>query len=121
MSRRAEVKMLKVNSKSEAGISVEGSLLTQRPRRLRQSAGLRRMVRETTLSPDDFIYPLFVAEGHGLVRPISSMPGHAQRSVDMIAPEIEDAASLGIPAVLLFGLPAEKDEIGSGSWDEHGP
>ncbi len=93
----------------------------RRPRRLRRTPGLARMVRETVLGPDDFIYPLFVTAGEGVVRPISSMPGHAQRSVDMLTPEIEEAASLGIPAVLLFGIPEHKDPTGSGAWDPHGP
>ncbi len=92
-----------------------------RPRRLRRSAPLRRMVSETSLNPDDFVYPLFVVEGTGVLRPISSMPGHAQRSVDMLAPEIEEVASSGIPAVLLFGIPAAKDATGSGAWNPDGP
>jgi porphobilinogen synthase len=79
------------------------------------------MVRETTLSVDDFIYPLFVAEGRRLERPISSMPGHAQRSVDMIGTEIDDVAEVGIPAVLLFGIPRHKDAGGRGAWDPQGP
>src|SRR5437763_16268462 len=89
----------------------------QRPRRLRRNPALRRMVRETILTPDDFVYPLFVTGGQGFVRPISSMPGQAQRSVDMLGPEIEEIASLAIPAVLLFGIPDEKDPTGSGAWD----
>jgi porphobilinogen synthase len=79
------------------------------------------MVSETSLNPDDFVYPLFVVEGTGVLRPISSMPGHAQRSVDMLAPEIEEVASSGIPAVLLFGIPAAKDATGSGAWNPDGP
>jgi porphobilinogen synthase len=79
------------------------------------------MVRETVLAPDDFIYPLFVTEGEGIVRPIASMPGQAQRSVDMLAPEIDEMASLGIPAVLLFGLPGQKDPTGSWAWHPEGP
>jgi porphobilinogen synthase len=93
----------------------------RRPRRLRRNAALRRMVRETILTTDDFVYPLFVMGGQGLVRPISSMPGQAQRSVDMLGPEIEEIASLAIPAVLLFGIPDEKDPTGSGAWDAQGP
>ncbi len=95
--------------------------LTRRSRRLRGSATMRRMVRETTLAADDFIYPLFVIKGENIVRPIASMPGQAQRSVDMLAAEVDEAASLGIPAVLLFGIPAAKDATGSGAWDAHGP
>jgi porphobilinogen synthase len=79
------------------------------------------MVRETAFTAADFIYPLFLLEGTNAVRPISSMPGQAQRSVDTLAPEIEEVASLGIPAVLLFGIPNEKDPTGSGAWDPEGP
>ncbi|MFL5733049.1 MAG: porphobilinogen synthase [Chloroflexia bacterium] len=93
----------------------------QRPRRLRRNAALRRMVRETALRADDFVFPLFVTGGRGLVRPISSMPGQAQRSVDMLDGEVEEIASLAIPAVLLFGIPEEKDPTGSGAWDPRGP
>ena len=93
----------------------------RRPRRLRRSGTLRNMVRETTLDAADFIYPLFVAEGQGFERPIGSMPGQAQRSVDLLAPEVDDLAALGIPAVLLFGIPAHKDATGSAAWDPQGP
>lgn len=92
-----------------------------RPRRLRRSPALRRMVRETLLGADDFVLPLFVADGANFVRPISSMPGHAQRSVDMLAAEVDEAVSLRIPAVLLFGIPAHKDGIGSVASDPRGP
>lgn len=97
------------------------SQVTRRPRRLRQSAVLRRMVRETTLSVDDFIHPMFVVAGSRIEQPIGSMPGHAQRSVDMLARDIDEVAGLAIPAVLLFGIPAEKDATGSGAWDPQGP
>jgi porphobilinogen synthase len=97
------------------------SRLSRRPRRLRQSPTRRRMVRETTLSADDFIHPIFVTSGSKFERPIGSMPGHAQRSVDMLARDIAEVAELGIPAVLLFGIPAEKDAVGSGAWDAQGP
>ena len=83
-----------------------------RPRRLRHTETLRRMVRETRLSADDFIYPLFVTHGAGVRHPISSMPGIAQLSVDQAVREAEAAATRGIPAVLLFGLPASKDPMG---------
>ena len=95
--------------------------LLNRPRRLRRTAGLRRMVRETTLSAADMIAPLFIAEGQNIVRPISSMPGHAQRSVDQLGGEIDELMELRIPAVLLFGIPAQKDANGSGAWDANGP
>src|SRR5687767_1366386 len=94
---------------------------TIRPRRLRRTGTLRRMVRETTLRADDFVHPLFVAVGSGVERPISSMPGHAQRSVDRLAWDVEGALELGVPAVLLFGIPEAKDAIGSAGWDPAGP
>lgn len=93
---------------------------TLRPRRLRRTPTLRRMVRETVLSPDDFIYPLFVMHGKGQQRPISSMPGQFQWSVDMLGREAESIAEMGIPAVILFGLPATKDAIGSENFAEDG-
>jgi len=96
-------------------------MLIQRPRRLRRTPALRRMVRETTLSVDHLIAPLFVAAGSGIVRPIRSMPGHAQLSVDQLDLEINEIAELQIPAVLLFGIPAHKDPIGSSGWDPNGP
>jgi porphobilinogen synthase len=95
--------------------------LTYRPRRLRRTATLRRMVRETALRADDLIAPLFIAEGRGVVRPIGSMPGHAQLSVDQIDREIDQLMELRVPAVLLFGIPAHKDADGSGAWDPEGP
>jgi porphobilinogen synthase len=85
--------------------------LVNRPRRLRQTEALRSMVRETELNPRDFIYPLFVRHGDGRT-PIASMPGIAQLSVDEAVREAESAAKLGVPAVILFGIPAEKDPIG---------
>ncbi len=83
-----------------------------RPRRLRLSPQLRAMVRETRLDPGDLIYPLFVTHGRNVRREISSMPGVFQYSPDQLQAEIQTLAGLGIPAVLLFGLPAEKDPIG---------
>src|SRR5688572_11929464 len=92
-----------------------------RLRRLRRSASMRRMVRETTFTVDDFIYPLFLVEGTEVVQPISSMPGQAQRSVDMLPQEIDELSSLRIPAVLLFGIPGQKDATGTGAWNPLGP
>jgi porphobilinogen synthase len=89
-----------------------GNMHSIRPRRLRLSPQMRAMVRETQLAPDDFIYPLFVAHGRGLKHEIASMPGVFQWSVDSLAPEVESIARLGIPAVILFGLPESKDAIG---------
>jgi porphobilinogen synthase len=91
-----------------------------RPRRLRKNETIRKMVRETSLSPDDFIYPLFVTFGKGVKKEISSMPGCFQESVDTIVKHAKEVYSLGIPSVLLFGIPEHKDEIGSGAYDEHG-
>src|SRR5262245_39260254 len=95
--------------------------LTQRPRRLRRTPTLRRMVRETALSVDNLIAPLFIVEGRDVVKPISSMPGHAQRSVDQIGGEIDELAELRVPAVLLFGIPAHKDASGSAASNPNGP
>jgi porphobilinogen synthase len=83
-----------------------------RPRRLRVSPQLRAMVRETSLEPGDFIYPLFVTHGRGVRSAISSMPGVFNLSPDMLAAEVRAAAGLGIPAVLLFGIPEHKDAVG---------
>jgi len=92
----------------------------QRTRRLRQSPALRAFARETSLSASDFIYPLFVIEGEGIRNEISSMPGQFQLSLDNLDAELDEMIALGIPAVLLFGIPTEKDEIGSGAWAEDG-
>jgi porphobilinogen synthase len=91
-----------------------------RPRRLRRTEALRRMTRETTLSPDNFIYPLFVCPGKGVRREIPSMPEQYHLSVDELPREAETIAKLGIPSVLLFGLPQAKDEVGSESWHPDG-
>ncbi|MBM4264252.1 MAG: porphobilinogen synthase [Deltaproteobacteria bacterium] len=91
-----------------------------RPRRLRQNERLRGMVRETALSAQNFIYPLFVGPGNNKVQPVSSMPGVAQLSVDRAVGECQEAASLGIPAVILFGLPEHKDALGSEAYDDGG-
>ena len=91
-----------------------------RPRRLREKPLLRKMVRETALAVDDFVYPLFVTHGRGVREAIGSMPGQYRLSVDELIKECKDAAGMGIPAVLLFGLPAEKDPRGSEAWAEDG-
>lgn len=92
-----------------------------RPRRLRRSGPLRAMLAETTLSARQLVHPLFVRAGRSIERPIASLPGHSQRSVDRMAAEIDDLDALGLSAVLLFGLPAAKDDTGSGAWDPGGP
>jgi porphobilinogen synthase len=91
-----------------------------RPRRLREKGLLRRMVRETTLAVDDFVYPLFAVHGRGVREPIASMPGVFHLSVDEIVKDAKDVASMGIPAVLLFGLPEEKDARGSEAYADDG-
>jgi len=91
-----------------------------RLRRLRRTAGLRRLVREHELDAGDFVYPLFVQAGSGINAPIDAMPGQFRYSVDRLPEEIAEIAGLGIPAVLLFGLPESKDETGSGALDDGG-
>jgi porphobilinogen synthase len=91
-----------------------------RPRRLRRSAVLREMVRETTLAPSDFIYPLFVVEGRDIRRPIGSMPGIFNLSVEHAVAEAKQAHALGVPAVLLFGIPSHKDAHGSQAYAREG-
>ncbi len=91
-----------------------------RLRRLRSHPRLRDLVRETELAPNDFILPLFVRHGTQTRIPINSMPGHAQITVDHLAAEAREIAGLGIPAVILFGIPETKDAIGSSSWDDSG-
>ena len=91
-----------------------------RPRRLRESPLIRRMVRETRLGVDNFILPLFAVHGRNVREPISSMPGVARLSLDELAKEAKDAASMGIPAILLFGVPATKDPRGSEAYAEDG-
>ena len=91
-----------------------------RPRRLRANENIRRMVRETKLSPDDFIYPLFVTHGKGVKKEISSMPGNFQQSIENIVKDCEEVQGLGIPAVLLFGIPEHKDEVGSEAYSDEG-
>jgi porphobilinogen synthase len=91
-----------------------------RPRRLRRTDALRALVRETQLSPNDFIYPLFVVEGQKVRNPISSMPGVFNLSVDELVKEAAEVVALGIPSVILFGIPAHKDAEGSQAWAEQG-
>jgi porphobilinogen synthase len=91
-----------------------------RPRRLRRTEALRRMVRETTLSVDNLMYPLFVCPGKGVHREIASLPGQYHLSVDQLAREAESIAKLGIPSVILFGLPEKKDKVGSEAWHPEG-
>jgi porphobilinogen synthase len=91
-----------------------------RPRRLRRTETLRRMIRETRLAPDDLIQPFFVCPGRDVKRPISSMPGVAQMSVDQVVRAARDTHAASVPAVILFGIPQRKDPSGSQAWNDHG-
>ena len=91
-----------------------------RTRRLRKTEGIRRLVRETALSVNDFIYPLFVEEGENIETEIVSMPGIKRFSLDRISKELDEVVALNIPAVLLFGIPTTKDEEGTETWNDQG-
>jgi porphobilinogen synthase len=92
----------------------------RRMRRLRRTAAIRRLVSETTIAPEDFIYPLFITHGSGFRLEISSMPGQFQLSVDQLPAELDEIQELGIPAVLLFGIPEQKDAEATGAYDQNG-
>lgn len=91
-----------------------------RTRRLRASEGIRRLVRENSLKVSDLIYPLFIEEGKGIEKEIESMPGIKRFSLDRVSSELDEVSQLGIPAVILFGIPQAKDEIGSETWNDQG-
>jgi porphobilinogen synthase len=91
-----------------------------RSRRLRRNSNFRRLIRETKLSVDDLIYPLFVIEGKKVKKPIASMPDNFQMSIDYLVEEVKKTKDLGIPAVLLFGIPDKKDEMATGAFAKHG-
>ena len=91
-----------------------------RPRRMRRTENLRRMIRETRLAPEDFIYPLFVVPGSGVQKPIGSLPGQFNFSVDKVVDAAAAASDLGIPSVILFGIPEKKDAVGSEAWKDQG-
>jgi porphobilinogen synthase len=91
-----------------------------RPRRLRRTENLRRMIQETELSVSDFIYPMFVIQGRGIKEEINSMPGIFRQSIDNVVEEIKEISDFGIQAVLLFGVPEKKDDLGSEGYDENG-
>jgi porphobilinogen synthase len=91
-----------------------------RPRRLRRNDTLRRMVRETRLAPDDLIQPYFVCPGRDVRKPVAAMPGVAQLSVDNVVRDAQETWSAGVPAIILFGIPAHKDATGSAAWDDQG-
>ena len=91
-----------------------------RTRRLRQTEVMRDMVRENHVRIDELIYPMFVTAGENLVQPVESMPGICQYSLDRVSEELDRVVEAGIPAILLFGIPDHKDEVGSGAYDDHG-
>jgi porphobilinogen synthase len=92
----------------------------ERPRRLRRTEALRRLVRETTLAPDDLIWPLFAVPGEKVRNPVKSMPGVFQLSVDELVAEAQAGWDAGVRSLILFGVPEKKDEVGTGAWDEDG-
>jgi porphobilinogen synthase len=94
--------------------------MMNRTRRLRATNSIRRLIRENKLSVDDLIYPLFIEEGDGIEKPIESMPGIKRFSLDRLSSELDEVVALDIPAVILFGIPKAKDEIGSETWNEEG-
>jgi porphobilinogen synthase len=119
MSAEQTVDRLRLRRETAEAEEMAAALL-HRPRRLRRMERLRRLVRETRLAADDLIYPLFVVHGQGIREEIDSMPGTYHWSLDLLPAEVEEVASLGIPGVILFGIPAVKDAIGSENFDEHG-
>jgi porphobilinogen synthase len=112
--------MVPPRERAEGERRVSSTFPLTRLRRFRRTAALRSLARETRLSLDDFVYPLFVCPGEGVDRPLEGLAGIAQRSVDRLADEAEDAQRLGVRAVLLFGIPEEKDEAASGAYDDDG-
>ncbi|RMH54345.1 MAG: hypothetical protein D6679_13795, partial [Candidatus Hydrogenedentota bacterium] len=104
-------------SAEESGV-IEGVF---RPRRLRAKRLLREMTAETEIRPQDLVYPLFVRAGRNEKRPIASMPGISQFTVDRLEAHLEPLVSRGLASVILFGIPERKDAEGSGAWDEKGP
>ncbi|OMH41167.1 porphobilinogen synthase [Desulfurobacterium indicum] len=99
---------------------ITGKFPQLRLRRLRKNENIRRMVRETNLSVDDLIYPLFIVEGEGIKEEIKSMPGQFRYSIDKVVDEVKKIKELGIPAIILFGIPEHKDELGSDSFSDNG-
>src|SRR6266704_5881397 len=91
-----------------------------RMRRLRRTDTLRSLVRETRLTPESFVYPLFVCPGEGVRKEVRSMPGVFNLSVDEVVKEAREAESLGLGGIILFGLPEKKDEVATGAWADDG-
>lgn len=112
--------MEKQEAESTTTNAVHPTKHSHRPRRLRRTDALRRMVRETILTPDDFIYPIFVRYGEDEERPIASMPGQKQVSVDRVVKLAKEAWSVGVPAVILFGIPEHKDACGTENYNPSG-
>jgi porphobilinogen synthase len=112
--------MVPPRERAEGERRVNAAFPVTRLRRFRRTAALRSLARETRLSLDDFVYPLFVCPGEGVERPLEGLAGIAQRSVDRLADEADEAHRLGVRAVLLFGIPEEKDEAASGAYDDDG-
>jgi porphobilinogen synthase len=119
MSAEQTLDELRRRAEATKAEEMAGALL-HRPRRQRRLDNLRRLVRETRLSGDDLIYPLFVVHGRGTKDEIVSMPDTYHWSLDLLPAEVEEVAGLGIPGVILFGIPAVKDAIGSENFDDHG-
>jgi len=119
MSAEQTVDRLRLRREAREAEEIAAALV-HRPRRLRRLDNLRRLVRETRLAADDLVYPLFVVHGQGVREEIDSMPGTCHWSLDLLPAEAEEVAGLGIPGVILFGIPAVKDAIGSENFDEHG-
>ena len=94
--------------------------MMNRTRRLRRTESIRRLVRENSLQLNDLIYPIFIEEGQGIETEIVSMPGIKRFSLDTVSKELDEISQLDIPAVLLFGIPSSKDEIGSETWNDQG-
>lgn len=94
--------------------------LIDRPRRLRSNPTIRGMVRETRVSTDTLIYPLFVVEGTNIKEEIPSMPGQYRYSIDRLGEELDQVCKAGVKSILLFGIPSHKDECGSSAWDPEG-
>src|SRR6204780_4036650 len=110
----------KVLSASEFCSEARMTFPVHRPRRLRRTEALRGLVSETRLTPDGLVYPMFACPGKNIRKEVSSMPGIYQQSVDQIVEECREVAALGIPAVILFGLPETKDELASGASHANG-
>src|SRR5438094_9780732 len=100
--------------------AVAGGFPNVRPRRLRRSPAIRSLVRETVLTPSDFIQPFFVVEGVDVRNPIGSMPGVAQLSIDHLVSEAKQTSAAHIPAIILFGIPDDKDEMGTSAYARDG-